>query len=326
MKKVIIAGGTGFLGKAFIHYLNKAQETEIYVLTRSRKENVGKIHYVQWDGETMGDWCNYLEKADLILNLAGRTVNCRYTKKNKNEIYDSRIRSTHILGKAVQNCGIPPKLWINMSTATIYRDEYESRNTETDGNIGEGFSVDVATKWEETFFSVPTFATRKIAIRTAIAFGEQGDVFKIFKSHVKLRLSGHHGHGRQWVSWIHEEDIYRAIMHLVENEALEGIFNLSSPNAIKDAEMMALFRRTMSYKWGLPIPKWMLVIGAFFLRTEPELILKSRWVYPERLLESGFKFKFPTMEKGIKEIFGRAHKDVLEKVPIPQFRKSVAEL
>ncbi len=309
MKKVVIAGGSGFLGKAFIQYLNKDHQTEIYVLTRSRIQNKDNIHYVLWDGKTIGDWCNYLEKADLLLNLAGRTVNCRYTKTNKEEIYNSRIESTYILGKAVENCGNPPKVWINMSTATIYRDEYERKNSELNGRIGTGFSVDVAKKWEETFFSIPTFATRKIAIRTAIAFGEKGDVFNIFKKHVKIRISGHHGHGNQWVSWIHVEDFYRAIMHLYQNEDLVGVFNLSAPEAIKDKEMMALFRRLMGYKWGLPIPKWMLEIGAVFLRTESELILKSRWVFPYRLLKTGFKFKYRKMAAALEDLFETSDKD-----------------
>jgi len=305
MKKIIIAGGNGFLGNAFVEYLIKNHETEIYILTRKRIENRGNIHYVLWDGENLGDWTNYLEKADVLLNLAGRTVNCRYTEKHKAEIYDSRIKSTYILGEAMRKCLIPPKLWINMSTATIYRDEYEKPNNEITGIIGEGFSVDVATKWEETFFAVPLYSTRKVAIRTAIAFGRKGDVFKIYRKHVKMFLSGKHGHGKEWVSWIHEEDFYRAIMFLIENKELEGVFNLASPNAIRDKDMMNLFRRTMGYKFGLPIKKWMLKIGAFFLRTETELILKSRWVYPGNLLKAGFKFKFNHMEEGLKDLLAR---------------------
>lgn len=306
MKKIVIAGGTGFLGNAFVEFLNKNHNVEIYILTRKRKENYENVHFILWDGANLGDWTNYLEKADVLLNLAGRTVNCRYTKKHKGEIYDSRIKSTYILGEAMKKCLIPPKLWINMSTATIYRDEYEKANTEADGIIGKGFSVDVARKWEETFFAVPLYSTRKVAIRTAIAFGKDGDVFKIYRKHVKMYLSGKHGHGKEWVSWIHEEDFCRAIMFLIENEELEGVFNLASPNAIRDKDMMKVFRKTMGYKLGVPIKKWMLTIGAFFLRTETELILKSRWVYPANLLNSGFKFKFEHMENGLKDLLNRA--------------------
>lgn len=320
IKKIIIAGGNGFLGEAFIKYLNQNHKTDVYVLTRSRLVNHGNVHYIQWDGESLGDWVNYLEKADVVLNLAGRTVNCRYNEKNRNEIYDSRIKSTYVLGEALKKCLIPPKVWLNMSTATIYQDEYEKFNTEIKGTIGEGFSVDVANKWEETFFSIPLYATRKIALRTAIAFGKEGDVFKIYKNHVKMFLSGHHGHGRQMVSWIHEEDFFRAIMFLIENKEMEGVFNLSSPHAIKDKQMMKTFRKAMGYHFGLPIPAWMIKIGAIFLGTESELILKSRWVYPEKLLGLGFKFKFERMEDALKEIIMRDNSPDLSKSSVAKLQ------
>ncbi len=306
MKKIIIAGGSGFLGRSFIDYFNQDYQAEIIVLTRSRKSSHGNVNYVLWDGETLDTWADHLEHADFLLNLAGRTVNCRYHKKNREEILNSRVKSTRVLGEAIRHCLNPPRLWTNMSTATIYRDEYEGPNSEVGGNIGEGFSVNVAKEWEKAFFKVPLTKTRKIAIRTAIALGKDGDVFKIYQSHVKLRISGKHGHGRQWVSWIHEEDFYRSIMFLVENQKAEGIYNLSSPGAIMDRDFMSTFRKKMGYQWGLPIPAWMLTIGAFFLRTETELILKSRWVYPGKLTDEGFVFSYPTLDEGLNEMFNRS--------------------
>lgn len=302
MKKIVIAGGSGFIGKSFIHFLNKKIDAEIIVLSRRTIQNHHNIHYVKWDGENLNNWANHLEKADLLLNLAGKSVNCRYNKPNKEDIYESRINSTYILGEAIKQCMLPPKVWINMSTATIYRDEHSHYNTEEKGIIGSGFSVDVAKKWEETFFSIPLFATRKIALRTSFVLGKNGEVYKIYRNHVKLFLSGKHGSGRQWVSWIHEEDLNRAIMFLLDHKELEGIFNICSPNVVRDEEMMKVFRESMGYKWGLNLPSWILKIGAYFLRTEVELILKSRWVYPERLLDSGFVFNYKTMESAVRAL------------------------
>lgn len=320
MKKIIIAGGTGFLGETFIRQLiNEHKHTpEIIVLTRRRIEHTKYIKYIQWDGMSLGPWCNHLHGADVLLNLSGRSVNCRYTQKNKEEIYNSRIDSTYILGEAVKQCKLPPKVWVNMSTATIYRDENQSPNDEYHGIIGDGFSVDVARNWEDTFLSTPLFATRKVIIRTAIALGERGDVFKIYKSHIRMFISGKHGNGKQMVSWIHETDFYRAVMHLINNETCEGVYNLAAPHPISDQHFMETFRKAMGYQFGLPLPAWMLHIGAFFLRTETELILKSRWVIPTRLLESGFEFHFPTIEGALTQLVEASSESrIRDSLPIP---------
>lgn len=300
--KILIAGGTGFIGQTIIDNLDLGEKIEYHVLTRTQKENRDNVHYHQWDGRNMGSWKVFVDHCDVLINLTGRSVKCRYTKENQNEIYRSRIDSTYILGEAVTNSKKPPKLWLNASTATIYRHETERANDEYNGIIGEGFSVDVARKWEEAFYASYTPFTRKVNMRTAITFGREAEVFKIYKQHVKLYLSGKHGGGRQMVSWLHELDLVAAVKYFIKYEVSEGNYNLSAPNAITDEEFLSVFRSAMGRRKGINIPKWALEIGAYLCSAETEMLLKSRWVYPKRLLEEGFSFQFENAEEAIKEL------------------------
>ena len=305
-KTLLIAGGTGFIGRAVRRYLN--DKYRFIVLSREHMEDEVNVQYIKWDGKNLGQWTMALNKADILLNLCGRNVNCRYTKKSRREIYDSRLESTCILGKAMGNCTNPPKVWLNMSTATIYQHETERANDEYQGILGNGFSVEVARKWERMFFEFNLSGVRKVALRTAIVLGDDHGAFPLYRRHVRMGLSGRHGTGKQKVSWIHIEDIARAIDFIMENDAMYGIANLVSPNAVDDQVFMKTLCKKMKYPQGFPLPEWMLELGAFFIRTETELILKSRWVYPKRLLDLGFQFKHDTIAKAFDDLLNNVPK------------------
>ena len=306
-KKIIIAGGSGFLGKSLIQHLG-CEKYQYLVLSRSHHVDTEDVAYVKWNTDELFPWYKKLENADVLINLAGRSVNCRYTKQHKEDIYDSRLQSTAILQKAIKMLNKPPEVWINSSTATIYRHETLRPNTEAHGIIGKGFSVDVAKKWEACFFDESLPATRKVALRTAIALGAQGDVFTIYKNHVKMMIGGRHGTGNQMVSWLHEKDFAGIIEFVIQNKEVRGVLNAAAPNAVKDKQFMECFRKVLQVPFAFPLPAWSLKIGAFFLRTEPELILKSRWVFPERLLQLGYRFHFENIEDALQDLYDKTKK------------------
>lgn len=291
-KKIVIAGGTGFVGK----YLTKQFGNLGYqVIIISRKnENI------QWNDTT--GIINALENSEMLINLAGKSVDCRYNEKNKTEILKSRIETTKALGEAIIKCNKPPELWINSSTATIYRHAEDRPMTESKGEIGKGFSVDVATNWEKSFFTFQLPNTRQVALRMAIVLGKDGGVMKPFINLVNLGLGGIQGNGKQMFSWIHIEDLFNIILFFQSHKELRGVFNCSAPNPIDNKTLMKTFREAMKVKIGLPSSVWLLEIGAVIIKTETELILKSRWVVPEKLLEAGYIFKYPTLETALKNI------------------------
>lgn len=292
-KKVVLAGGTGFVGK---YVESKFRDLGYEVLIISRQDG-----HISWNNKA--GIVEALNDSEMVINLAGKSVNCRYHMKNKQDILKSRTETTRIIGHALLQCANPPSLWINSSTATLYRHAEDRPMTEHNGEIGTGFSVDVAKQWEEAFFSFVLPKTRQVALRIAIVLGEDGGVIPAFRNLVKCGLGGVQGSGNQQFSWIHIEDLFQIILFLRENEGLHGVFNCSSPNPVTNRELMKQLRQAMHIKVGLPSPKWMLEIGAIFIRTETELILKSRWVIPERLKSAGFKFKFNTMDVALKQIF-----------------------
>jgi uncharacterized protein len=256
-----------------------------------------------WDSATLGDWVSELEGADVLINLCGRSVNCRYNAANRREILESRIRSTRVLGQAITRLKRPPPLWLNSSTATIYRHALDRPMDEYTGELGGNepnapatwkFSIDVAKRWEEAFFAAELPATRKVALRSAMVMSpDPGGIFDVLLRLVRFGLGGAAGDGRQYVSWIHGQDFVRAIEHIIAIPATTGCVNLASPNPIPNADFMRVLRSAWGASLGLPATKWMLEIGAAFLRTETELALKSRRVIPKRLLNDGFQFQFP---------------------------------
>lgn len=251
-KKVVIAGGTGFIGKYF----------------ETRFENLGynvciisrKTHHINWNNTA--SIINALEGAELLINLAGKSVNCRYNEANKQEIMNSRINTTNILGESIMACNYPPKIWMNSSTATIYRHAKNYPMTEENGEIGSGFSVDVAVNWEKTFFAFDLTKTRQIALRTAIVLGKDGGVMTPYQNLVKFGLGGVQGTGTQKFSWIHIEDLFQIVLFLKERDDLSGVFNCSAPNPVSNQMLMKLFRTEMKIPLGLSSPEWLLEIGA----------------------------------------------------------------
>ncbi len=291
-KKVVIAGGTGFIGKYFAEQF-RMLNFDVVIISQ-------KPQSILWsDNEAI---IEALENATILINLAGKSVDCRYNKKNKSEILMSRVKTTRTLGEAILKCNNPPELWINSSTATIYRHAEDRPMTEKDGEIGTGFSVNVATNWEQAFFSFQLNKTRQVALRMAIVLGKSGGVIKPLLNLVKLRLGGNHGSGRQMFSWIHIEDLFNIILFILNNSESKGIYNCSSPNPVNNEFLMRTIRQKLKIGFGLPLPKWLLEVGAVIIKTETELILKSRWVVPERILEAGYVFKYPNLPEALDEI------------------------
>ncbi|WP_227935928.1 TIGR01777 family oxidoreductase [Alkalihalobacillus deserti] len=291
-KKVVIAGGTGFIGDYFKdEFMNNGYE--VIIISR-------QLQHISWEDQV--GIKEALEDAEILVNLAGKSVNCRYNQNNKAEILKSRIETTEILGNSLLACKNPPPLWINSSTATIYRYAEDRPMTEEEGEIGSGFSVEVAKEWERSFFAFRLPQTRQVALRIAIALGESGGVMTPMKSIVKFRLGGTQGSGNQQFSWIHLEDLFKIVLFVRDHVEMNGVINCSSPNPITNRELMKQLRKIMNVNVGLPTPKWLLEFGAIFIRTEPELVLKSRWVYPERLEKAGFKFTYRHLEKALQQI------------------------
>jgi uncharacterized protein len=294
-KKIVIAGGTGFIGR----YLQKRFQERGYNVTIISRQSP----HVSWD--CPNTIVQSLECADMLINLAGKSVDCRYNEKNKADIFRSRTETTNILGNALLQCENPPALWINSSTATIYRHAEDRPMTEEGGEIGTGFSVEVAKVWEKAFFSFSLPKTRQAALRIAIVLGPDGGVMTPYKNLVKFGLGGVQGPGNQRFSWIHVEDVFRSILFLNEEKELRGVFNCSSPNPVTNREFMAQLRTVMNKRIGLPTPKWILEAGALFIQTETELVLKSRWVIPERLERAGFVFQYDTLEKAFGQVLSK---------------------
>lgn len=295
--KIIIAAGTGFLGKNLEKYFIE-KGNQVYILTRNPKRK----NEIRWDAKTLGEWKNLLEGSDVLINLAGKSVDCRYTEKNKREIYDSRINSTKVLQQAVDNCINKPKIWLNASSATIYVYSEKHLNTEENGIIGDDFSMNICKSWEEEFFKTKNPDTRKVALRTSIVLGNNGGAFTKLKMITKLGLGGKQGRGNQNVSWIHIDDFCRAVEWIIENEDISGKINVTAPNPLNNEEFMRKLRKEMKILFGLNAAVWQLEIASVFLKTETELLLKSRNVYPEKLIINGFKFSYPDIETAFKNL------------------------
>lgn len=301
--KIVLAGGTGQIGQALCkHY--KDQADEIIILSRSAEKQIDNLHYLNWDGKTLGDWATAIDGADMLINLAGKNVNCRYNEKNKKEIFDSRTNSIEVLAKAVAHCKQAPKIWLQCASATIYRHAEDRPISEEDSEIGTGFSVEVCKKWEKTFWEqTENFKEmRKIVLRTSLVLGPTEGVFPRLKNLVCLGLGGQQGNGKQWVSWIHEKDVCGIIDWTYDHPEIKGTLNCTAPVPLQNKAFMDVIRKAFKMPVGLPAPKWLLEIGAFIIGTETELILKSRWVLPTRLINAGYRFKYAEADAAIKEI------------------------
>jgi uncharacterized protein (TIGR01777 family) len=310
--RIVIPGGTGQVGRILARHWH-AQGHRVTIFSRNPRPEPWRT--ILWDGLTPGEWVAELEQSDVCVNLAGRSVNCRYGPENRRAIYESRIRSTLLLNQVIGGLRQPPRVWINAGTATIYRHALDRPMDEANGELGGNepgapatwnFSIEVAKAWEEAFFSTPTPRTRKVAARSAMTFSpDRGGVFDAFLTLVRRGLGGPQGPGTQFVSWIHETDFVWAIEFLIAREDLSGAVNLASPHPVPNRDFMRALREAWGTPAGLPLPVWMLELGAFLARTESELILKSRRVVPGRLLSAGFEFRFPEWPAAARDLVAR---------------------
>lgn len=311
MKRIVLAGGSGFLGNALARHF-RALGWDVVILTRHAQLRDDGVREVTWDARTVGAWKMELEGAAAVVNLTGKSVDCRYTPANRRAIIDSRVESTRAVGEAIATVATPPHVWLNASSATLYLHTFD---TPMDENGAQGatpaakdeFSIEVIHAWEAAFAAAHTPQTRHVALRITMVLGHaRNSVFPVLRRLARLGLGGRMGSGRQYVSWIHERDFCRAIKWLIAHEELQGPVNLAAPGPLPNAEMMREFRRLCGMPIGLPATEWMLEIGAFFLRTETELILKSRRVVPGKLLASGFQFEFPEFGPALDELQSRS--------------------
>lgn len=300
-QKIVLAGGTGYLGTVLArHFRHKCRE--LVILSRAAHPDHHNVRYVTWDGKTPESWIRELEGADCLVNLCGKEVDCRYTPEAQEEILRSRIEPTRVLGAAIRACQNPPALWLNLASSTIYRHAEDRPQTEADGELGAGFSIDVCRSWEAAFFGQETPGTRKAALRTSFVLGRGGGAFPKLLRLVLAGLGGHQGSGQQRISWIHEQDFARIVEFLMMHRELDGSFNIASPGPVTNRAFMRTVRKTWGFPFGLPAPAWLIGVGARILGTEPELVLKSRWVLPERLQEAGFRFYFESLEPAVHEL------------------------
>lgn len=292
MNYVVICGASGYIGQ----YLRRSLEASgINVRTIGRSDSSDAT----WsDRQGVVD---VLDGADLVVNLAGRSVSCRYNKRNADEIFSSRVETTAQLGRALARTPQPPSLWINASTGTIYRDARDRPMNERTGELGTGFSVAVARAWEQELFEAPT-TVRKVALRMSIVLGAGGGAINPFINLARVGFGGRMGDGRQMFSWVHADDLVRSITHVYEHQAISGPVNVASPVAVTNDVLMREVRASLGRARGLPTPDWMLKLGARVIRTEAELVLKSRWVDPGVLSETGFEFTFPTLDTALNQI------------------------
>ena len=299
--KIVISGGTGHLGTLLTEHFRAAGREVVIVSRRS--------------GVPWSDLRNVVDGADVVINLAGRSVDCRYDAQHKREIMHSRIETTHAVGEAIARAANPPHVWLQASTATIYAHRFDAANDETSGVIGGDerdvpaawhFSIDVARAWEAALDEAKTPRTRKVKMRSAIVMSAgYGGAFDIYRRLARLGVGGSHAGGRQFVSWIHQRDFVRAVEWLIDQRFTDGVVNLASPNPLPNAEFLRAIRDACGVPFGIPSPKWILEIGAFLHRTEPELLLKSRRVVPARLIETGFRFDFPAWPEAARDLCAR---------------------
>jgi uncharacterized protein (TIGR01777 family) len=310
--KIVIPGGSGKVGTVLARAFH-AQGHDVLVLSRNPKQEAWRVH--AWDARTLSHWSREIDGADVVINLAGRSVDCRYTPANRESIRASRLESTRVVGEAIAHAGNPPRVWLQASTATIYAHRYDASNDEATGVLGGSepdspdtwrFSIDVATAWERALNEAVTPKTRKVLLRSAMTMSpDHGGIFDVLLRLVRFGMGGNAGDGRQFVSWIHEQDFVSAVEWLIDHNDISGPVNLASPNPLPYSEFMSALRSARGIPVGLPATKWMLEIGTFLMRTESELVLKSRRVVPARLLQSGFRFQFPTWPEAARDLCSR---------------------
>jgi uncharacterized protein (TIGR01777 family) len=303
---IVIFGANGFLGRYLSRHFTR-QGKEVVAIARHREGWSGDGMFLEWDGKSQGPWALALEGAEAVINLSGRSVNCRYTAENRREIMESRVDATRVIGRAIAGCKVPPKVWLNAGTATWYRHAEDKPQDDWLGEPGEGFSCDVARAWEDAFFEamVPP-ETRKVALRIGMVLAnERATVFDVLRKLTARGLGGTMGSGRQRISWIHMEDFLRAVEFVVNDAFIDGTINVTAPEFPTNREWMGMFRNSVGMPLGLPATRWMLEIGARLMGTETELVLKSRWAEPLRLRDAGFRWRWSKAVDAVADLQSR---------------------
>lgn len=311
-RKIVIAGGTGALGSALIMHFNNGLN-DLVILTRKNRKDQNNVRYVQWDTQSLENWTDEFEGTDLLINLAGKSINCRCTEENKKEIIRSRVVSTTIIGRAIQQCKSPPKVWINAGGIAIFgnsNDEIKDENSKE----GEGFFAEVCKEWEKAFKSMELPYTRKVFLRIGLVLQKNNGILKPFINLVKLGLGGKLGSGEQYITWIHEKDFVRLTEWVATNDDISGVIHAVSPFPVKNKEFMRVLRKVTGYSFGIPAPAISVKIGAFFIRTEAELVLSGRKVVSRLLDDSGFSFQYPQLEGAVQNLIQKKKNLIVQNV------------
>lgn len=301
MRKLVLAGGTGFLGKALADYFQSSFD-EIVVLSRTPQLKSTKIKYVLWDGVNQGDWVQELNGAEVIINLSGRSINCRFNEANKKQILESRVNSTKAIGEAIQSLNQAPKVWINFSASAFYQNAKNGPHDESSKAQGSGFMYDVCKQWEQSFNAFQLAHTRQIIVRISMVLGKSGGVLPTLLPMVKFGLGGSAGNGQQMVSWIHQDDLCRLTDWLINHPEANGVYHAASPNPVTNSEMMSAFRKACKMPIGIPAPAVAVKLGALIMGTEASLVLDSVNIIPRKVLSGGFTFQFPLISDSFKHL------------------------
>jgi len=299
--RIVLAGGSGFIGQSLSPFL-LSKNYELIVLTRAESDHRGAVRNVHWDGKTLDDWLEFVNGAFAVVNLTGRSINCRHTPENRREIIDSRVNSVRVLGQAIARCAQPPKAFVQIAGVGIYGDKGKRICDET-ASPGDDFVTKVCEKWEAAFDSVDAPNTRKVLLRLGVVLGPSGGFLELLSKLTRWFLGGHVGSGRQYISWIHIADLSRMISASIENEELTGVFNVTSPNPVTNAELMRELRRALHRPWSPPVPEFAARIGSWLMGTEANLALVSQRCIPKRFLEKGFSFMFPELRSALANVY-----------------------
>jgi len=299
-RRIVLAGGSGFLGRALAGELARAGY-EVIVLARKAGKSSTRVRQVVWDGRTQGEWARELEGAAAVVNLAGRSVDCRHTPKNRREIVESRVRSVEAVGRAIRACEVPPKVLVQAGSLAIYGDAGR-RVCDEGAPAGRGFPVEVCLRWEHAFNSLDLPATRKVLLRIGFVLGRDGGALPRLARLARLHLGGTTGEGRQYISWLHVRDFCRLVLWSVERDDARGVFNATGPSPVTNAEFMCELRCALKRPWSPRVPAWLVRLGSFLMRTEADLALTGRRCIPDRLVERNFKFIYTNLEGALADL------------------------
>src|SRR5215213_7013282 len=307
--RVVLAGGSGFLGRALAREFARAGYEPV-VLTRKLRKN-SRVRQALWDGRTVGAWARELEGAAAVVNLAGRSVDCRHTPEHRREIVESRVDSVEVVGRAIRPCEEPPAVLVQAASLAVYGDAGRRVCCE-DAPAGRGFPAEVCLRWEQVFDSLELPATRKVLLRIGFVLGRDGGALPLLARLARLYLGGTVGEGHQYISWLHLRDFCRLVLWCVEQESAAGVYNATGPCPVTNAEFMCELRCALKRPWSPRVPAWLVRLGAFFLRTEPALALEGRRCIPERLVEEHFKFLYTNLESALADLLTESKEDEVD--------------